>query len=172
MDTFINLQKGVWCNVEKITAMPEASAKISGDNRHPEIKGRIEFYGVYGGTVVVAEVSGLTESETGQEQGFYGFHIHEGGSCTGKQSDSFANVGGHYNPDHKSHPKHTGDLPPLLSDAGEAWMSVYTSRFFPEDVIGKTVVIHDRPDDFHTQPSGASGEKIACGEIVAEDETD
>ena len=81
MDTFINLQKGVWCNVEKITAMLEASAKISGDNRHPEIKGRIEFYGVYGGTVVVAEVSGLTESETGQEQGFYGFHIHE--ACLG-----------------------------------------------------------------------------------------
>lgn len=108
----------------------------------------------------------------GQEQGFYGFHIHEGASCTGKQSDSFANTGGHYNPGNKSHPQHAGDLPPLLSDAGEAWMSVYTSRFFPEDVIGKTVVIHDRPDDFHTQPSGDSGEKIACGKIVAEDKTD
>ena len=78
----------------------------------------------------------------------------------------------HYNPGNKSHPQHAGDLPPLLSDAGEAWMSVYTSRFFPEDVIGKTVVIHDRPDDFHTQPSGDSGEKIACGKIVAEDKTD
>ena len=43
---------------------------------------------------------------------------------------------------------------------------------FPEDVIGKTVVIHDRPDDFHTQPSGDSGEKIACGKIVAEDKRD
>lgn len=84
--------------MERITAMPEASAEVSGDNRHPEIKGRIEFYGVYGGTVVVAEVSGLTEAGTGQEQGFYGFHIHEGASCTGKQSDSFANTGGHYNP--------------------------------------------------------------------------
>ena len=120
----------------------------------------------------MAEVSGLTEAGTGQEQGFYGFHIHEGASCTGKQSDSFANTGGHYNPGNKSHPQHAGDLPPLLSDAGEAWMSVYTSRFFPEDVIGKTVVIHDRPDDFHTQPSGDSGEKIACGKIVAEDKTD
>ena len=69
--------------MERITAMPEASAEVSGDNRHPEIKGRIEFYGVYGGTVVVAEVSGLTEAGTGQEQGFYGFHIHEGASCTG-----------------------------------------------------------------------------------------
>lgn len=53
--------------MERITAMPEASAEVSGDNRHPEIKGRIEFYGVYGGTVVVAEVSGLTEAGTGQE---------------------------------------------------------------------------------------------------------
>ena len=43
--------------------MPEASAKISGDNRHPEIKGRIEFYGVYGGTVVVAEVSGPLQNQ-------------------------------------------------------------------------------------------------------------
>ena len=62
-----------------------------------------------------------------------------------------------------------GDLPPLLSDKGTAWMMVYTTRFFPEEVVGKTVVIHDMPDDFRTQPSGNSGEKIACGQIVAED---
>lgn len=154
--------------VEKITAMPEASADVSGDSSHPGVKGRIEFYGVYGGTVVVAEVSGLTESETGQKQGFYGFHIHEGASCTGGQADPFADTGGHYDPGHKPHPEHAGDLPPLMSDDGEAWMSVYTSRFFPEDVIGKTVVIHDMPDDFRTQPSGNSGKKIACGQIVAE----
>lgn len=67
------------------------------------------------------------------------------------------------------HPEHEGDLPPLLSDKGTAWMMVYTTRFFPEEVVGKTVVIHDMPDDFRTQPSGNSGEKIACGEIVAED---
>ena len=48
-------------------------------------------------------------------------------------------------------------------------MMVYTTRFFPEKVVGKTVVIHDMPDDFRTQPSGNSGEKIACGQIVAED---
>ena len=45
-------------------------------------------------------------------------------------------------------------------------MQVYTGRFMPEDVIGKTVVLHGMPDDFHTQPSGDSGMKIACGEIV------
>ncbi len=44
-------------------------------------------------------------------------------------------------------------------------MTVYTGRFFPEDVIGRTVIIHEKADDFHTQPSGDAGEMIACGEI-------
>ncbi len=35
--------------------------------------------------------------------------------------------------------------------------------------IRNMIVIHDMPDDFRTQPSGNSGEKIACGQIVAED---
>ena len=35
----------------------------------------------------------------------------------------------------------------------------------PEDIIGRTVVIHDMADDFRSQPSGGSGKKIACGEI-------
>ena len=41
----------------------------------------------------------------------------------------------------------------------------YTNRFVPEEIIGRTVVIHENPDDFKTQPSGDSGSKIACGEI-------
>lgn len=40
-----------------------------------------------------------------------------------------------------------------------------TDRFKVDDVIGRTVIIHDKPDDFTTQPSGNSGEKIACGII-------
>ena len=44
-------------------------------------------------------------------------------------------------------------------------MAVYSGRFHPEDVIGRTLVIHLYPDDFQTQPSGDSGMKIACGVI-------
>lgn len=58
-----------------------------------------------------------------------------------------------------------GDLPPLLSTHGAACSAVYTGRFYPDDVVGRTVVIHMNPDDFKTQPSGDSGEMIACGEI-------
>ena len=35
----------------------------------------------------------------------------------------------------------------------------------PSDIIDRTIVIHDQADDFHSQPAGNSGEKIACGEI-------
>ncbi|NMB33378.1 MAG: superoxide dismutase family protein, partial [Clostridium sp.] len=42
---------------------------------------------------------------------------------------------------------------------------VYTSRFTPREVVGKTVIIHENPDDFRSQPSGDSGDRIACGVI-------
>ena len=56
-------------------------------------------------------------------------------------------------------------MPPLFGNDGFAMMMFYTDRFYPETVIGRTVVIHDMPDDFKTQPAGDSGMKIACGEI-------
>ena len=71
----------------------------------------------------------------------------------------------HYNPSGEPHPEHAGDLPPVLNNRGTAWGAIYTDRFYPEEVIGKTVILHDRADDFYTQPSGNSGEKIACGQI-------
>ncbi|MBP3342443.1 MAG: superoxide dismutase family protein, partial [Peptococcaceae bacterium] len=66
---------------------------------------------------------------------------------------------------------HAGDLIPLLSVGGKAWSSFYTGRFYPEDIIGRTVVIHNMPDDFRSQPAGDSGEKIACG-VIEEQESD
>lgn len=45
-------------------------------------------------------------------------------------------------------------------------MKVYTDRFYVDEIIGKTVIVHEDPDDFHTQPSGNAGKKIACGVIL------
>lgn len=115
--------------------------------------GFVHFYAVEGGTLVCAEIHGLPESENG----FFAFHIHEGSDC--------AAPGGHYNPQNAPHPSHVGDLPPLLSNDGHAYMTVLTDRFTPEQVIGKTVVIHAGPDDFRTQPSGDPGRMLACGPI-------
>ncbi|MGN0998883.1 MAG: superoxide dismutase family protein [Faecousia sp.] len=137
-----------------------AYAKIRGGDRNPCIRGIVRLYQLPGGVLIEADVSGLPNSCPG----FLGFHIHEGGSCSGKQ---FADTKGHFNPTEDAHPMHAGDLPPLLCAGGKAYLSVLTDRFCIRDVLGKTVVIHGMPDDFHTQPAGDSGEKIACGEIVS-----
>ena len=92
-------------------------------------------------------------------------HIHEGTSCTGNKEDEFADAMSHYNPKKCSHPYHAGDLPPLMSYGGRAYLAVITDRFSLADIIGRTVVIHGMPDDFRSQPAGNSGAKIACGSI-------
>ena len=78
---------------------------------------------------------------------------------------SMNNMMGHFNPGGMSHPFHAGDLPPLLSNQGYAWTAFFDRRFTIEEIIGKSVVIHAHADDFTTQPSGNSGNPIACGEI-------
>jgi len=81
-------------------------------------------------------------------------------------SAPFPQSGTHYNPNNCPHPYHAGDMPPLFGADGYAFLSFVTSRFTANEVIGKTIIIHSQPDDFKTQPSGDSGEKIACGVIT------
>lgn len=117
------------------------------------------------GTIVTAQINNLPTSKISCKGNFFGFHIHEGNSCTGNAEDEFANSKSHYNPNNCPHPLHKGDLPPLIENDGYAYMSVLIDKFKVKDIIGKTVIIHSAPDDFTTQPSGNSGKKIACGVI-------
>lgn len=134
-------------------------AKIRGGVEFPKLSGCIRFYQQKGCMLIVAEIFGLSREN---ETGFFGFHIHQGESCTGTD---FSETGSHYNPVDQVHPKHAGDLPPLMCCRGNAYLAVKTDRFTVHDIIGKTVVIHSDPDDFHTQPAGNAGRKIACGVI-------
>lgn len=84
---------------------------------------------------------------------------------SGTPENPFGNAGGHYSTTNCPHPYHTGDLPPLFSEDGQAWMAVYISKFTPEQIVGRTIIIHGNVDDFTTQPSGNSGPMIACGVI-------
>ncbi len=44
-------------------------------------------------------------------------------------------------------------------------MSFFTNKFKPKDVLGKSIIIHENPDDYRSQPAGNAGKKIACGVI-------
>lgn len=153
-ETFLNLK-------------PNAKAEIKGSMFYPKIQGDVWFYQTEYGVLVVADIEGLPNLDGNCNNPIFAFHIHNGSRCSGNDDDPFANVGTHYNPHNCLHPQHAGDLPPLFSANGNAFLAVLTSRFNVYEVIGKTVIIHFSPDDFTTQPSGNSGVKIACGEIKA-----
>lgn len=145
--------------------VPESYAFIRGSENYPEIAGNIYFYPLWDGTLAVADVRGLPQNDNICEKIVLGFHIHEGSQCLPLKDDPFGQTGLHYNPGNCEHPSHAGDFPPLFVNHGRALMIFYTDRFFPDEIYGHTVVIHHMADDFHSQPSGDSGEKIACGEI-------
>ena len=133
---------------------PDAVASLTGSLDAPRLSGVVRFYQRKNCVLVEAEVMGLPRNS---QTGFFGFHIHEGRSCTGMD---YQDTGGHYNPAGVPHPNHAGDLPPLMMCNGGAYLAVKTDRFSLREILGRTVVIHGSDDDFHSQPSGNAGRKI------------
>ena len=168
---YIKQYEGILMAINNIFSLhfsrhPIAFAHISGSPEYNSIKGIVRFYKTIYGVLVNAQISGLHVGDTCASP-IFGFHIHEGESCSGNADDPFAYAKTHYNPKSCPHPYHAGDLPPLFSANGYAYSAVLTDRFTVDEIIGKTVVIHSSPDDFTTQPSGNAGRKIACGVITA-----
>lgn len=140
---------------------PDAAAVLHGNAEYPDISGIVQFYALpESGILIAAEISGLPEDES-ESPAFFALHIHENGDCSG----NFENTGSHYNPEHVPHPEHAGDLPPLLSNNGYAWMIFYDDYLTVPMILNRSLIIHRDPDDFTSQPSGNAGEKIACGVI-------
>jgi Cu-Zn family superoxide dismutase len=106
--------------------------------------------------------------------GEFGFHIHEKGDCSAPDASS---AGPHFNPTSAEHGNpqgdahHSGDMLNLKSDAqGVANVDVHVSGVTlssgqPNDVFGRAVVLHEKADDYASQPAGNSGARIACGVI-------
>lgn len=136
----------------------DAIAILNWSKEYTKLYGTVKFYQKKNYVLVKVCITGLPKSESG----FFGFHIHSGEDCLGEE---FLGSQGHFNPTDTPHPAHAGDLPPLLLCNGGAYMTVATNRFRVKDIIGRTVIIHNMPDDFTTQPSGNAGMKIACGVI-------
>ena len=129
-----------------------------------KIKGEVFFESVDKYTVqVTAKFKGLKAKQK------FGFHVHEFGTCKNKA----LTAGGHLNPWKQKHggpqdeEKHLGDLGNLESDAkGQAvYSSLVEGRL--EKFLGHSVIVHAKPDDLKSQPTGNAGNRIACGVIVA-----
>lgn len=109
--------------------------------------------------------------------GDHGLHFHETGKC---EAPDFKSAGAHFNPATRMHgfnnPKgfHNGDLPNLKVDADGNAKAEFETKVVtlqkgqPNSLMkdgGTALVIHDKADDYATDPSGNSGDRIACGVI-------
>jgi Cu-Zn family superoxide dismutase len=118
----------------------------------------------------------LQKGQQAVKPGEHGIHIHEKGDCS---SSDFKSAGEHFNPGKTKHglenPEgpHAGDLPDMtVNEDGSAAYQATTDRVsltggdtsvFDSD--GSALVIHAKSDDQKTDPSGNSGDRVACGEI-------
>lgn len=143
---------------------PGALALLSGEDNAAGPKGYVRFYEFpEGGLLIQGEFFCLPVFAGEKGPSFFGFHIHENGDC----SHHFTKTGDHFNPTKQPHPRHAGDLPPILAWNGYAWCAFFAEGLTISDVLNRSVIIHSRADDFTSQPSGNSGTKIACGVIEA-----
>ncbi len=113
---------------------------------------------------------------TGLPPGEHGIHLHAVGRC---DAPKFESAGDHWNPTNSQHgtatPKgpHSGDLP-NLTVAGDSSVTVQATTpggmlrdsLGLLDTDGAAVIVHAKPDDNRTQPSGGSGDRIACGVVT------
>lgn len=114
----------------------------------------------------------------GLSPGRHGFHIHEIGKC---EVPDFKTAGAHFNPFKREHGfentkgPHAGDLPNLeVAPNGKVDTEIFASLVTLQegkpnslmDMDGSALVIHDQVDDYTTDPSGNSGDRIVCGVIT------
>ena len=132
------------------------------------VSGTLTLVPLQGGVHVRGQVGGLAAN------GKFGFHVHEKGDCSAVDATS---AGGHFNPTATAHGRaggdahHAGDMDNISSNAeGVATVNVHLRGVTLgggalNDVAGRGVIVHAAPDDYHTQPTGNAGARLACAVI-------
>jgi Cu-Zn family superoxide dismutase len=143
-----------------------ATAAIGG-RAGADVKGTATFTAKDGKVTLVVKIENAAP-------GLHACHIHEKGDCSAPDG---ASAGGHWNPTGKVHGKwgegefHLGDIGNISVGAdGKGEISVTTDLWTvgggaANDVVGKSVIVHENADDFKTQPTGNAGKRFGCGEI-------
>jgi Cu-Zn family superoxide dismutase len=130
-------------------------------------KGNATITPAYNGILVHAELAGLPA-------GWHGMHFHEKASCD--VSKQFSTAGDHVTLENQHHGvmvdggPHAGDLPNIwVNDDGVGKAEFFTPLIKMtdlQDANGTSLVVHAGADDYKSQPSGNSGDRIACGPLM------
>lgn len=145
--------------------VPLAAVAVLEPTKGSEARGTVRFEQTGEGVRIRSDVEGLTP-------GKHGYHVHLYGDCTAPDASS---AGTHYNFEGPSDPppqgiqRITGNLGNL--DAGQDGRAEHEARIplatlhGPKSIIGRSVVVHEKPNDPASPPIGAAGGRVACGVI-------
>lgn len=142
------------------TMEPASGSQVTGEAKFTsEANGRVRFE---------LAVENLSPGE-------HAVHLHEKGDCSAEDASS---AGGHWNPTMKPHGKrgdgtsyHKGDVGNMtVGNDGKGNLSLTIEGWSiggadSTNVVGKSVIVHEKADDFTTQPTGNAGGRLSCGVI-------
>ncbi len=161
--SFLNLA----CSKNRSTNDTSGQSPITASTDNPQQKLNVRMQGdfnkVQDGVTVQLRIEGLPPNSE------HGLHIHEVGDCT---PPSYLTAGDHFNPDLKPHgsPKdmgsHFGDLGNIISDAQGIYSGLIKIKRATTDghynILNRSLIVHEKADDFNSQPAGNSGRRLAC----------
>ncbi len=134
------------------------------------VKGKAEFTAAADGKITVKVT--LENAEAGT----HAVHIHEHGECGADGKGA----GGHWNPTEQPHGQwgaeagfHLGDIGNVeVGEDGTGSTELTTDLWSigtgeENDIVGKSIIVHAKPDDYG-QPTGNAGGRQGCGSIIVE----
>jgi superoxide dismutase, Cu-Zn family len=146
-----------------------ALATLAGTKPDTTVSGTVQFDELQGGRVRMR--LDITVPKKANQS--VAVHIHENGNC----GDMGKAAGGHWNPTNAQHGKwgsgsfHSGDIGNINLDANGKGSFELESDLWAiggdprKDTLNKSIIVHSGVDDYTSQPSGNSGERIGCGVI-------
>ena len=169
MNSHVRLAFGLLAALFTMSALSAAKTKVELKDAQGKAVGSVVIWDQGSGVALQLDLHDLPAGE-------HAIHFHQVPKC---EAPDFKSAGGHFNPENKKHgfdnPEghHAGDIKNFTVGAdGKATAKLenadVTLKEGPDSLLtnGAAIVVHAKADDYKTDPSGNSGDRIACGVIT------